>query len=158
MDYEVQLKLQAFLDGELPGAEVNALAGQIAQDREATALLAELRRTRDTMRGNELGVSLPESREFFWSKIQRDIERAETPSQEAAPAPWLLRVRRFLMPASALTAFLLAGLLAFPHRVSPPQEGEMTIADSGAFTYRDFETGATLVWLSYPAENELAQK
>ena len=33
---------------------------------------------------------------------------------------------------------------------------ETALADPGAFTYRDYASGTTLVWLSYPAENELA--
>ena len=33
---------------------------------------------------------------------------------------------------------------------------ETALADAGAFTYRDYAAGTTLVWLSYPAENELA--
>ena len=33
---------------------------------------------------------------------------------------------------------------------------ETALADAGAFTYRDYSAGATLVWLTYPAENEVA--
>ena len=30
------------------------------------------------------------------------------------------------------------------------------LADPAAFTYRDYASGTTLVWLSYPADNEMA--
>jgi hypothetical protein len=30
------------------------------------------------------------------------------------------------------------------------------MTEANAFTYRDFNSGTTLVWLDYPAENELA--
>jgi len=33
-------------------------------------------------------------------------------------------------------------------------EMETALTDTGAFTYRDYSAGTTLVWLSYPAENE----
>ena len=71
MDYKVQLKLQAFLDGELPEAEASKVANWIAGDGQASALLEELRHTQEALAGFEAGIRLPESREFFWSKIER---------------------------------------------------------------------------------------
>jgi len=73
MDYEVQLKIQAYLDGELPETEAREIANLLAKDKEAVALHSELRNTRQSLSGFEVGVELPESRDFFWSKIKRDI-------------------------------------------------------------------------------------
>jgi len=36
-------------------------------------------------------------------------------------------------------------------------EIETALADAGAFTYRDYSAGTTLVWLSYPADTEVAE-
>ena len=36
-------------------------------------------------------------------------------------------------------------------------EIETALADSGTFTYRDYSAGTTLVWLSYPADTEVAE-
>jgi hypothetical protein len=33
---------------------------------------------------------------------------------------------------------------------------ETAVEDSGTFTYHDHAAGVTLVWLSYPADNEVA--
>ncbi len=160
MDYDSQLKLQAFLDGELPEAEAKVVANWLARDREAVALAAELRNTRQAMTGFEVGIELPESREFFWSKIQREIQRSETPAPEHAPMPLFVLLRRLLAPATAVALFVLAGLVATNHfrplnsRVS---RMETALADSGAFTYHDYSAGTTLVWLSYPADNEVAE-
>src|SRR2546425_6017069 len=99
MDYNSQLKLQAYLDGELPEAEARAVANWLAQDREAVALLGELRNTRQALVGLEVGVTLPESREFFWSKIERDIRPQEQPEPAAGRAPLWSAWRRFLVPA-----------------------------------------------------------
>src|SRR6266702_2258506 len=87
MDYDAQLKLQAYLDGELPEAEARAVATWLARDREAVALLAELRATRKALAGFEAGIRLPESGEFFWSKIQRAISALELaePARELFP-------------------------------------------------------------------------
>src|SRR5260370_38312502 len=100
MDNESQLKLQAFLDGELPKAEAAEVANWLARDQEAALLLAELRHTRQALAGFGSTIRLPESREFFWSKIEREIRRQEQPAPLAKPAPkgsfWL----RFLWPSA----------------------------------------------------------
>ena len=157
MDYEVQLKIQAYLDGELPEVEARELANLLARDKEALALHNELRNTRQALSGAEIGIELPESRDFFWSKIKRDIERldaaAESPAETAPSifAAW----RRLLIPAGAIAALTVAVLIAN----RPGFEGrlEATRTDPGTFVYRDYSGGATLVWLSYPAEEDDSQ-
>ena len=161
MDFDAQLKLQAFLDGELPEGEASKVADWLARDREAAALLEELRNTRGAMAGFEAGVQLPESREFFWSKVQREIQRREAPAPKSAPTPLLALLRRFLVPASALAVILVAGAVlirpAGPFDHAHTAGIETALADAGAFTYHDYSAGATLVWLSYPADNEVAE-
>jgi anti-sigma factor RsiW len=161
MDYDAQLKLQAFLDGELPEAEASNVANWLARDREAAAMLEELRHTCDALAGSEEGIQLPESREFFWSKIQREIQRLEAPAPRSAPAPLFARWRRFLVPASALALVFVAAvwLIQPAGQIGGTAAGdiETALADAGAFTYRDYSAGATLVWLSYPADNEIAE-
>jgi anti-sigma factor RsiW len=160
MDWEAQLKLQAFLDGELPEAEAREMADKLAREPESAALAAELRQTGALLAGFEEGIRLPESREFFWSKIEREIARPE----KAAPAPpatlWMARLRRFLVPATAMALLAIAGFVATRQSGSPfllgGAETETALADPGAFTYHDYASGTTLVWLSYPADNELA--
>ena len=162
MDYEVQLKIQAYLDGELPEAEARELANLLARDKEAVALHNELRNTQQALSGAEVGIELPESRDFFWSKIKRDIERLEAAADapvETAPslfAAW----RRLLVPAGAIAALAIAVLIA-NHDVIPiigfQGRLEATRTDPGTFVYRDYSGGATLVWLSYPAEEEDSQ-
>ncbi len=157
MEYRDQLKLQAYLDGELPEEEGKAVAARVAQDREAAALLEELRNTHQAMAGFETEVRLPESREFFWSKIQREIERQEAPAADPVSIHWLERMRRYLMPAAAVALLGIAALTILP-RGSGPFGVETALEDSGAFTYHDYSAGATLVWLSYPADNEAAEE
>jgi negative regulator of sigma E activity len=153
---EIQLKVQAFLDGELPEKEARDIAALLARDADAKALHNELRNTRQALAGFEPAVKLPESREFYWSKIAREIERS---APEAKPvergAPWI-RFRRFLIPAGAVAACILVAVIAgmqFGLRGTPSgASDQMTMADSGAFTYHDYDNGTTLVWMSYPAE------
>lgn len=161
MDYEAQLKLQAFLDGELPEAEARRVGKWVACDREAASLLEELRNTRGALAGSEAGIQLPESREFFWSKVQREIQRREAAAPTSAPRPFFAHWRRFLVPVSALAVFFAAAVLLIQPMGqsgrSTTSDIETALADAGAFTYRDYNAGTTLVWLSYPADNEVAE-
>lgn len=157
MDEQDQLRLQAYLDGELPEPEAREMADRLARDPGAAALLTELRNTRDGIRGSETVTQLPESREFYWSKIKREIERQETSRPAPTPTlPLVERLRRFLIPAAGVALLVIAGLFAIQ---GPPQENapiETALADPGAMIYHDYSAGATYVWLSYPADKELA--
>jgi len=161
MNAEQELKLQSFLDGELPEAEAREVAAWLARDADAKALHSELRHTRQALKQSEPNALLPESREFFWSKIQRDIARLEpTPAATPAVSPfrWL---RRLLVPTGSLAALALAVLVAggqfgwFSGRLAPATETAM--ANASTFTYHDEANGTTLVWVSFPAETEIAQ-
>ena|SRR6266850_1433089 len=160
MNYDSQLKLQAYLDGELPEAEAREVANWLARDQQAVALHAELRNTRKALAGFETGVTLPETREFFWSKIEREIQRQDQPQQEPQSIPFFARLQRFLVPASAVAGLILVGLIANEQfgllSGAGGGEGKSALDDPGAFTYHDYSAGTTLVWLSYPAQNEFA--
>jgi anti-sigma factor RsiW len=165
-DSDAQLELQAYFDGELPQNDARVVAGRLARDSEGAALLTELRNTRQALKDFESDIRLPESREFFWSKVERAIGRLEE-SQPVArePEPLLARWRRHLVPAGAFAVLLLLVVVAAKQwdlpmglRVRARQSPavETALADTGAFTYRDQTAGITVVWLSYPNENELA--
>jgi anti-sigma factor RsiW len=158
MEYDAQLKLQAYSDGELPEAEAQEVAKWLAQDQEAVLLHTELKNTRRALAGAEKApVQLPESRDFFWSKIEREISRLErvepAPQRESILARW----RRLLVPVSAAAVLGIVILAAIgPFDVVSTPGSEVASEDSGGFVYRDDAGGTTLVWLSYPAENEVA--
>ncbi len=161
MNEEQQFKLQAFLDGELPEDEARDVVALIARDEAAKALHAELKNTRKALKIAETNVQLPESREFFWSKIEREIQRLE-PVKSVVPTVSLFeKLRRLLVPMGAMAALVLVGLFTYnqlglgglPHST----ETDLAMADTDGFTYRDYSAGMTLVWLPFPAENDLAQ-
>lgn len=163
MKQDIQLKLQAYLDGELPPAEAKDMASLVSSDVPARELLTELTNTRTAMAAHESDVKVPATREFYWSGIRREIERQE---KSSPPQPQEVSIfamlRRMLVPASGLVAVLLAVMLAGQSFRSTGsmrgEETETTFADAGAFTYRDYASGTTLVWMDYPAENEFAEK
>jgi anti-sigma factor RsiW len=156
MDYDAQLKLEAYLDGELSEAEAKDVAKWVARDQEATLLLAELKNTRQALTGAEMPRQLPESREFFWSKIEREISRA-TPRPEPVRESLLARWRRLLVPLSAAAVLGIVILVTLGPNSSLQAESEVATEDTGSFVYHD-DSGTTLIWLSYPAENDVADE
>jgi anti-sigma factor RsiW len=162
MKQDIQLKLQAYLDGELPPAEARDMADLIARDSQSRELLTELTNTRAAITTCEADIKVPATREFYWSGIRREIERQEkSANAHAEEVPILTLLRRMLVPASGLLAVVLAVVLAGQQFRSTAkavvEETDTTFADAGAFTYRDYDSGTTLVWVDYPAENEFAE-
>jgi anti-sigma factor RsiW len=157
MNQEQQLKLQAFLDGELPEREKRKVLLWLQDDHEAAALLAELKNTRQAMAGSETRLNVPATREFFWSKIEREIQRLE-PRAKATPEVSLLGgLRRWLLPATAVAAVVIAGMIVHFHTSKAVGQNvaeaetttvETTLASGDATTYRDAGEGTTLVWFS----------
>ncbi len=160
MNEELQLKLQAYADDELSERDAREMADLITKEADARAVLEELKHTRAALASYEAEIKLPESREFYWSKIEREIRRLEKSPAPEPEVSWMAAWRRFLVPAGALAGLVVLGLLMSPRLHDSSQlatsESEFSLADSDAFTYHDYANGTTLVWLSYPAENEFA--
>ena len=98
-----ELKLQALLDGELETREVRELEALLAKDTQQAALLQELKWTKAAVAGNDVALSLPETREFYWSKIAREIETAEKNAAVPAERPWWIK---YFYPATGLAAMV----------------------------------------------------
>ena len=167
MTHEQQLKLQAFLDGELPEREAREILAWTQRDAAAAALLAELKHTRQSLVNSQPPLSLPETREFFWSKIQREIQRRE-PHPAVAPGPSVFAaLRRWLLPAVAVGVLVIAGVMAYFHVPTAAVQTvadadattvETTLANSDATTYRDAGEGTTLVLFSYAGDDNPDKK
>jgi len=157
MNEEQQLRLQAFLDGELPEREARAVAAWVESDPAAADLLVELKAIRQALAGSEPAVSLPESREFFWSRIARDIEAGERRETAAGPAGF--RWQHLLWPIGATALCVAVVLLQNPFAtterpvasIAPDADTPIVEAmqpGSDATTYRNESDGTTLVWFS----------
>jgi anti-sigma factor RsiW len=166
MSEEQQLKLQAYLDGELPEREAREILKWTQRDGEAAALLAELKNTRQAMAGAAPQMQVPESREFYWSKIAREVQYPKPQRTSATDGAIFAALRRFLLPASAVATLVIAGLFAHFNTPNLGLESvadadtptvETAMADSDATTYRDASEGTTLVWFSSTADNSSAQ-
>ena len=164
LDQASQLKLQAWLDGELSPADQEIWDRRVTSDPQAQALVRELTNVNAALSTYESTIQVPASREFYWSGIERRIRQLEQQPAlaEAHPWPlagWFASLRRILVPAGARAGFLLAGWFAalqFGLGTQASTPFELHLAAPGNFTYRDFPNRTTLVWLSYPAEKEFA--
>ena len=156
INHETELKLQAFLDGELSPGEAKAIADLLESDAGAQGLYQELKVARSLLAGNELERKLPESREFYWSKIQRQIDRVEStqavgPEESTTPAWWT----RFLAPAGVLAALavFVAVLLLSPEgggtflSLDDSHEIETPLEETSSFSFRSEEAAMTVVWV-----------
>jgi len=153
MSEEQQLRLQAYLDGELPEEERRQVESWLASDEGARALLDELSSTVNALRENEPEHRPDCSREFYWSGIAREIEKAETPASNLASKDGVLRwLMRHLAPvATGAVALVVLAIFSFPK--SAPEEPvvdsawEVLDPDTAMVNYTDFENGITVVML-----------
>lgn len=157
MNQDLQLKLQAFLDGELSPSDAQVVRDLLARDAVAQDLLVELTNTRDAVQAHEAEIKLPETRDFFWSKIEREINRETRRVPAAGPkfsfAAWL---HRALVPAGAMAAVAIAVMLSLP-QTGGGSDYSTTTGETPTFTYHNYATGTTLVWLDYAsAENNFS--
>ena len=109
MNQEQELKIQALIDGELSDREARQVEQMLASDGDAKALFTELKTTATFLKGNEPEMALPETREFYWSKIEREIGKPEP--AVAAKLPFWLAWRRYVAPFAGVAA--VATLVVF---------------------------------------------
>jgi anti-sigma factor RsiW len=162
MNRDLELRLQAWVDGELPEGDADQIARMAVSDPEAQALIAELRMTKGFLASNELEHRLPESHDFHWSKIRREIERLDR--QEAATAPsgsWLAAFGRMLAPVSGAVLVALVTLVSLnffrPHEAGDTLAGMVEVENPsehiGSISYRSQNENMFVVWL-YDKEGE----
>jgi anti-sigma factor RsiW len=153
MNIEQQLSLQAYLDGELNAGEARQVEAALAADPSAQALLAELRQTQAVLRANEPVCPVPETREFYWSKIERAITRAEAREEQTVwwPSLWLAW-RRALVPVAGLA--LVALLAVYTIQVGPGLTEDNSLVeienpsdDTGSYSFRSQSENMFVVWV-----------
>lgn len=154
MNPESKLKVQAYFDQELSQEEAREVAAWLERDPEARALFAEFSQISQVLQGNELELKLPESREFYWSKIERQIQRqsgASAPATAALPG-WSTWWRRVVAPALGVAILLVAALSLVklshaPDRQSYLHEIETPLEDTSTISFHSQTAGMTVVWV-----------
>ena len=155
MNLETKLKISAWLDGELAGPEAAAVGRLVASDPAARALATELGHTRAGLAAGEPVRKLEDTREFYWSKIERAIRAAEVHEPAAAEvpasAPWR-RWRWLLAPAGAIA--IVAFVTVVPALRESARAGtgllaevESPLEDMSSFSFHSESEGMTVVWV-----------
>ena len=156
INHETELKLQAYLDGESSEAEAKGIADLLGCDAGAQTLYQELRIAKSLLAGNELERKLPEPPEFYWSKIQRHIERLESTQAdgltETAASRWWTR---FLAPVGVLAALAVFVAVALRNpegggrflALDDSHEIETPLEETSSFSFRSEAAAMTVVWV-----------
>lgn len=148
------LRIQSTLDDEADDADRHAALRQVSNDPEAALVQKSLKRIRQILRDNEPRHSVPVSREFYFSAIQRRIA-AESPAPQTPPARTpsvsILGILRWLAPALAAAVLLLVSArLGLPHLRSPRSEifPEAENAAASGMVFRSESDGVTIHWIN----------
>ena len=118
MKLEQALEIQAKLDGQLEPSRDREVERWLREDASASALRDELLAVRKAIREHEPAAAVPESREFYWSQIQRRIAAEAAIESRGAKGGSLVSWIRWLAPALGVAALavivtLLAAIVAF---------------------------------------------
>jgi len=158
MKPELELKLQAYVDGELSAREARDVETAIANDAEAQGLLRELQTTTAVLRQNEPQLAVPESREFYWSKIERAIEQTEREPVRPLVAFWF-SLRRVLVPAAGLALVLFLAIASFKVNTTSDPLSHLAEVESlsehvSSFSFRSHSHNMFVVWLHENTEQQ----
>jgi len=163
MELEAKLSIQALIDGELSAEKQVDIERLVKADSEAQALFKELSNTVGALKESELEHNLPETREFFWSKVSAEIEREDRQAEVAQSRPGAVAWwKKLMVPVGAAAALVVAFTLFQPagpdvaktnfgtNTVSTAvtetlAETELEMPDS--FIFYMFEQNATVIWV-----------
>jgi anti-sigma factor RsiW len=160
MTEDQKLRLQAWVDGELHGRERRQVEAWLAQDAGAQAWAAQLRAAARCLAANETPRQVPQSREFYWSKIGRAIELELAADEAVKPSTRWLSWRVWWLPAAALSLLALGGfvlLRSLPDRQSPAvlavaSELETPLKEVSSFSFRADSERMTVVWVNFRSD------
>jgi len=110
MTDEEKLKLQAFIDGELPSHEEPEVSDWIKSNPEAQELCEELNTVKILLNAGEKPLQIENTREFYWDQINRIIEpvSGETHLHKAEiVSPWMTWCRQWLVPVGGLATIVM---------------------------------------------------
>ncbi len=153
---EIELKVQALVDGELTGREAEELRARMETDAGLRELHERLTAVRGLMAGAELPRTLPESGDFHWSQILKAVEHEEQEAKRlakpAASANWWLR---WVMPLAGMVCLVL--VLSLQQTTMPDldillgsdHELELSADEIDVMTFNTADDAMSIVWLDY---------
>ena len=153
MNLDTKLKLQAYVDGELTETESREVAAWLVRDSEAQSLCEEIKGINRVLDLDELEVKVPESREFYWSKIEQDIAQSAASEIERPTVGGYAWWMRIFAPALGVALVLMTTLTLVRHSshspsmASYPLEIETPLEDTSTISFHSPSAGMTVVWV-----------
>lgn len=154
-DPEIELEIQSWVDGELAPEAEQRLSQRLRDDPNLAQLAQNLRAFSQLLRTEAPTPQVPDSRDFYWSRIRRGIEAAGNPAPTPTRAPFT-RWLAWLVPAGAV-ALTITLLLPPPSPTADPipvtrqaltdHEVETPSSDISSLTFYAAQDGMTIVWL-----------
>ena len=143
MDEKKSLELMALLDGTGEPGRREAVEAWLRSEPDAEALRQELTWVREALRQHEPTTTVPETREFYWSQIQRRMDQAAASGPRPEPrrrfSDWL----SWLVPVAGVAAVTLLVSL-HPWQGGPLNPG---LNEATATTYTSEADGVTIHWI-----------
>ncbi len=110
MNYEKKIKVQAWVDGQMPAHEAARVADWVETDSEARELAEELRSVKVLLQIGEKPVKVEDSREFYWAQIARRIDSKDATDPKAdvvGSTTWIEWCQQWLIPVGGLAAIVV---------------------------------------------------
>ena len=157
MTDEEKLKLQAWIDGELPLHEESEVSDWIKTNPKAQELCEELSTVKILLNAGEKPIQVENSREFYWDQINRIIEpvSGETHLHKTEiVSPWMTWCRQWLVPVGGLAAIVMLIVTAeMQPRLSPKIPNNLNGTESPSTQPVTLPSFKTLVEPSFAEPN-----
>ena len=150
---EIELKIQALVDGELTKFEAGKLRDRIKNDIRLQILHERLMQMKDLISKHEMPRVLPESSDFYWSKIAQEIEVRGSAAQSSAQSLGMKWVFRRLAPLLGIASVALLITLQGPNLpdlgIVLDHNHELLTDEIDVMTFNSADDSMSVVWIDY---------
>ena len=150
---EIELKIQALVDGELTEFEAGKLRDRIKNDIRLQILHERLTQMKDLISTHEMPRVLPESSDFYWSKISQEIEVGGSAAQSSAQSLVMKWVFRRLAPLLGIASVALLITLQGPNLpdlgIILDYNHELLTDEIDVMTFNSADDSMSVVWIDY---------
>ena len=150
---EIELKIQALVDGELTEFEAGKLRDRIKNDIRLQILHERLTQMKDLISTHEMPRVLPESSDFYWSKISQKIEVGGSAAQSSAQSLGMKWVFRRLAPLLGIASVALLITLQGPNLpdlgIVLNHNHELLSDEIDVMTFNSADDSMSVVWIDY---------
>lgn len=152
---EIELKIQALVDGELTESEAEQMRECMDNDVRLQILYVRLIQARDLISKYEMSRVLPESGDFYWAKIAKEIEIDGVANQRtnySMVTKWLFRRLAPLLGIATIAMLITLQQSSVPDLgIEIESDHELELSSDGieVMTFNSADDSMSIVWLDY---------